>query len=295
MKKMSQGVTIDISARITGYEKSLEQLRSALTKLNPGSEIAKSITKALEVAEGKVKDLSKNLTPKVSSDSQLDRLTDKVNGAGDAIQRVANLMQNITSDDVNFDSFGDSIEEVNRQVQTLQKVLDETFAKGFKDFINDTDEIKQAFEELQIETKDKGKDDIFSALAEKAKEAKKETETATKVLEQAQKKLSSEEGKLANLKANPLNDKQKLTEDLKQITAEYTNAIFSIQKQVAAGLASSDLGFNQKTQDDILGKFMGGLTPQNLKERLDNLKQQVMENLQSAGKSIKVTDLTQIL
>ena len=35
--KMAQGISFDLKARVTGYESSLEQLKRAFDKIDPGS------------------------------------------------------------------------------------------------------------------------------------------------------------------------------------------------------------------------------------------------------------------
>ena len=64
---MNQGIVIDIGARIVGYEDSLKKLKEALNNIDINSKIGKTISKEIEQAEQAVKNLNKNLTPKVTS------------------------------------------------------------------------------------------------------------------------------------------------------------------------------------------------------------------------------------
>ena len=74
---MAQGITFDVTARVKGYEDSVARLRKLLDSLDPGSGLAKSIKKGLESAEKQIANLSKDLTPKVTNENQLDKLTTK--------------------------------------------------------------------------------------------------------------------------------------------------------------------------------------------------------------------------
>ena len=49
------GININVTATISGYEASLQKFRDALKKINPGADVGKSITAALNDAEKKVK------------------------------------------------------------------------------------------------------------------------------------------------------------------------------------------------------------------------------------------------
>jgi len=68
-------------------------MRAEFAKLDPGSTMGKSISKALQNADAQVRNLSKNMFPKASSDSQIDAIVNKVNTAGESIREVAKLMQ----------------------------------------------------------------------------------------------------------------------------------------------------------------------------------------------------------
>ena len=116
---MAQGITFDINARVTGYEASLEQMKRAFSKLDPGSEIGQKLGKAIKAVDDQMKGLQKNLSPRATSHTQLDGIVEKVNKVGDSILNVAALMQTITSSDLNFDQFGDEIQKLRQQIGAL--------------------------------------------------------------------------------------------------------------------------------------------------------------------------------
>ena len=66
-------ITVDIEARVKGYQEAIDKMRAEFAKLDPGSQMGKSIGRALTQAESQVKNLSKNMFPKASSDSQIDQ------------------------------------------------------------------------------------------------------------------------------------------------------------------------------------------------------------------------------
>ena len=93
--KVMANIVIDISARVKGYEQSIKQLQAALDKVDPGSVMAKSISRALEKAKIEVENLSKNMTPKASNDNQIDNIIRKTNHAGESIQNVIEMMNKL--------------------------------------------------------------------------------------------------------------------------------------------------------------------------------------------------------
>ena len=290
---MARGITVDISARITGYEQSLQQLRNALAKLNPGSEIAKSITKALDVAENKVRDLSKNLTPKVSNDSQLDRLTDKVNTAGEAILHTSDLLKKVSKEDVNFSSFGDGIDKLTQQINTLQDQLENKLSIGLQHAIANSAELQDVFKRLDLNITGMEPGQIFEALAKKAEEAAKTTEQASQQVIKAQQDLAKKESSLNAIKNNPLFDKGNLENELQQIVTRYNDTFNKIKEQISAGLGK--LNIDKGVQEDFLAVFTGGLTRNNLSEHIQTLKNSVKAELQKMGTSMGDNDIFKAL
>lgn len=284
---MARGVTIDIAARISGYEQSLNQLRVAIQKLDPGSALAKSLNKGLATAESQVKSLGKNLNPKFTSDAQLDKFIDKFNGVGDVIDSIRMKMQDITSSDLNFDTANESIRGLVQQLNELQNELTGNINKGFKDAINNSEELTKAFSELDIDIKDKNPGEIFEALAKKAEESQVRVEAATKNLTKAQENLTRKQTTLSKAENSPINNKEVLQNELQELTASYTKAMETIKADVTASLTNM-LGADNPQLDKIATAFLGGLTSDNLKDRLKELKDKLQTEL---GKGISAKEI----
>ena len=284
---MAKGVTIDIAARISGYEQSLAQLRAAIQKLDPGSALARSLNKGLAAAESQVKSLGKNLNPKFTSDAQLDKFIDKFNGVGDVIENIRAKMQDITSTDLNFDTANESIKGLVQQLNELQNELTGNINKGFKDAINNSEELTDAFSKLNIDVKDKNPGEVFEALAKKAEESKVRVEVAARDLNKAQENLTRKQNALSKAENSPINNKEALQNELQELTASYTEAMETIKADVTAGLTNM-LGANNPQLDKIATAFLGGLTPDNLKDRLKELKDKLQTEL---GKGISAKEI----
>ena len=60
-------IVMDIRAQVSGYEQSLRKLQAEFAKVDPGSQIGKSLARAIQNAENQLKALNKNL---ISNNSQ---------------------------------------------------------------------------------------------------------------------------------------------------------------------------------------------------------------------------------
>lgn len=282
---MAQGITFDLKARVTGYESSLEQLKRAFDKIDPGSEIGKKLSKAIQDAENKLKGLNKNLNPKATNDNQIDSIIEKTNAAAEAIQNVAKLMQNVSGSDVDFSSFNNGIKELVQQLNGLQEELEGKISGGLKTLISDSNDLSEALKDLGINVEDKDRGQIFTELQDKAEEAAEKTKIAVEELQKAQNDLSKEQIKLTNLESNPLNNRDAIKKDLSNLTSEYIKAIEEIKNQVGNNLTSLLNGDSGKAEE-IMNAFMNGLTPETLSAHLKTLKDTLQSELKN-GMSAK--------
>ena len=271
-------ITVDIQAKVVGYEASLKAMKDAFSKIDPGSEIGKSLEKAIKYAEGQLKNLNKNLTPKASSDTQIDSIIEKTNRAGEAIQEVSALMQKVTFGDIDFSSFENSIGKLMGTLSDLESELDARVSKRLRETITNSTELTESFSKLNIDVKDKSAGEIFEIVSEKAKKAAEDTEAARVKLETAQKDLNSQQEKLDKLESNPIYNKDSLKQDLQNISVEYTKTFDEIKTKIQEGLRDL-LGSDNVQANKLMENFTNGLSPQTLKDHLMQLKNELQKEL----------------
>ena len=134
---MNQGIVIDIGARIVGYEDSLKKLKEALNNIDINSKIGKTISKEIEQAEQAVKNLNKNLTPKVTSNSQLDNLIEKYNSVGDLIETIGQKIQKVNLGDLDFKN-NTGIQNLTSQLQELEQQLSGKINSSMQELISNS-------------------------------------------------------------------------------------------------------------------------------------------------------------
>lgn len=284
-------IVMDIRAQVSGYEQSLKKLQAEFAKVDPGSQIGKSLAKAIQDAENQLKGLNKNLTPRVSSDTQIDNTIQKVNNLGEAVQRISGLMRQVTTSDINFDAADSSIAGLVQQLQQLQAQLEETVTINFRDTISNTDSLNDAFKKLKIDITGKTRAEIFDELTKKSGEAAKAVLQAQKAAEQAKTALTNSQNSLALAENNPLLNKDVLIANFNQVGEEYKNLIANLQNELREGLKSlSDI--NDTDREKIIAAFTGGLTQDNLKEHLEQLRESIQQQLKTTMNS---TDLFKMI
>lgn len=193
-------ITVDVQAKVVGYEASIKALQAALAKVNPGSDIGKKISAALTQAQKQVQDLSRNMFPKASSDNQIDAIVEKVNRAGIAIQNVSNLMQGLTIGDLNFGTLSSDITSVINQISALESQIDNTFNQGIREAVGNSAQLKAIFQDLGVDIAGLTVEGGTAALSKGLADAGAAAAAAQANFEQASAEVDKLQASLANVK-----------------------------------------------------------------------------------------------
>ena len=200
-----QGIVVDISARITGYEESIKQLRAALAQIDPGTELAKSVTKGLQQAESEVRRLGKNLTPRFTSDAQLLKFEDKVNGISTSLGHLGERLHQVTSEDLNPAAVR-GLQELEAKIQDVTNRLNTEYESAFKQAITNSSTLTDALSKVGIDINTKGSTEIFDALAEKIQEANQRLKDFSKEYEKAIKAQNGANSRIQSLQSTVFGD-----------------------------------------------------------------------------------------
>ena len=193
-------IVVDIKAQITGYKEQIENIKNELKKVDPGSQIGKSLNKTLEQADQKLAKLSRNAEQRITSQGQLDRLFDQLHNVSDLMRSLGQGMQSVGLNDVLLTSS----EQAKQLGQELKAVQDEMKTKGtnFFEELTKTNpkELQAVFDQLKLDPKKTGIDEFVSALDNAVNEAKQKFKDLTQAQEQARAEAENAT-KIANLRA----------------------------------------------------------------------------------------------
>ena len=281
-------VTIDVSARIVGYQDSLKQLQSALSKIDPGTEIGKSLTKAFTNASQQVKELSKNMFPKASNELQIDKILGDVDRVGMALDNVRSMFSGVSLQDLKLNGLTSEISSAIREINTLQSSVTNTMNTGIRDAVSNSTELKSIFTSLGQDITKLTPESGRIALADGLAAAREEAEAAQQVLQKATDKVTSLQDKLNDKKAgSPFNPEtfnlKDFTEQLKQTTPDRIfdkDAFSQLRDSMMEAIDSRKLSDDIKSslKQSFQSAFEGindGTTVSQFRQTLDNLYQQL--------------------
>lgn len=272
---MAASITMDIQAKIVGYQEAIAKMKAEFAKVDPGSDIGKKLAKAISSAETQLKGLEKNMFPKVSSDTQIDAVIDKVNRVGEALLSVNQLMQQVGAGDLNLDALGGDIQNFRTQIAALQQDLENKLGQGLLEAVKGSEELRAIFKDILGVDVDTAKgSDLFKAIEKGALSAAKATEQAKKALDEAQNKLNENEAAKQKINEGPFGSiasKQQLQDQIRSFQQDY-NAVFAEMKDKVSGNLTKVLKDNTNVnQEELLNNFFQGLTPENIRDRLNKM------------------------
>lgn len=276
---MSQGIVIDVQAQVTGYQASLKQLEQALQHIDAGSAIGKQLTSAFDEANKQVKALGRNLSQRATSEGQIDAIVEKANRAGIAVQKVAELMQQVTVDNVDFSPIQAELDNLSNSLVQLSGELESSLFNGINNAVTGSKDLADAFERIGVKTEDiKTSGQFFEAIQQKANEAAKAVETTGEALEKANARVAEQQERLTSLQNDPLVKRDDVKDQLRNLVDQYQAPLQKLGESLRANLTSLLQG-NSADAEKMAAVFLNGLTPETLKDHIVALKDSVQNFL----------------
>ena len=277
---MGQGITIDVQAKIVGYEAGIKQMQQALQKIDPGSELSQKITKALASAQKEVQSLGKNMFPKASTDAQVDAVVEKVNRIGSALQNVSAMFQGLTMGDLNFNALGSEFQNIQSSINSLSSSMDNKLNQGLVDAVSNSNQLKSIFTELGTDMSKATADSLFEDLAKGAKQAAEEATKAETAYKNATEAVNKKNKALIDAQNSPIGTEAKqasIKAEVDNLTRQYNDVMSSLRNQMSEGLMSKLQG-SSLDPAVFLDNFFAGLTPETIGNKINALFESLSKN-----------------
>ena len=178
----SQGIVVSIQAKIEGWQAQIKEIQNAMKNLKFGSDLSKNLQKELSQVESLVNNLGKNISQRLTSDSQITSFTDKMKSVEEMFNNIGRSMSNVKFEDLNVEYITNNFKELLTQIEQAKTELSQGFESSFKEAIQGSERLQNLFSRLKIDPKNMNVDELKTALAST-------TETLTKELAEANKEL----------------------------------------------------------------------------------------------------------
>ena len=273
-------ITVDIQAKVVGYEASVKAFQAALAKVDPGSDIGKKLTSALTQAQKQIQDLAKNMFPKASSDQQIDAIVERVNRAGEALQNVATIFQSVDIKDLNIGALGAEFSNLQKEIQSITNTITSNLNTELVNAVENSNELKAVFESIGTDLSQATAVSLFEDLNNGAKDVTESLEKAQKEYDQFKSKIQKTQAELTQLEASPISNAEKaanLNTELKAIGNDYKKAFEDLRTTMSNNMEAAFKGKDVNSKK-LLDTFFKDLTPDNIRQRIEDLFKELVSS-----------------
>lgn len=302
-----QQATLDISARITGYQASLQQMRKAIDQIDPGSVMGKSLQKMFKQAQDYINQLAKKPIVNVSSDSQISKLNTSLQHASSLINNIAQGFSTLSIGDMNVNALDEATKELKAMQSQLEKNK-ETIEKELtlEKIAGEATGLNQIFNKIGQKVDDLSASQGLKILQDRLEESRTAGEALTKQLEQAKQRVKqlkaqpvkgffgkevnsktrSDVLETVNIEKNPINNINFNTQAFSK------EAIENLKKTLQANLANAPDAMKSAFSKFFDESFNKGITNLNLQSTIKEFVGKISEQLNSVqGADVKMPDI----
>ena len=186
---MSQGITVSIQAKIEGWQDQIKQIQNAMKNIKPGTEISKGLAKDLDQVNKMVENLGKNMTQRLTSDSQITSFIDRMMEVERVFDRIGNTMQGISFGDINPDYIANNFKDLLSTLDKANDALGTGMQTSFQNAISGSKELQKEFAKMKLDPKDMNIDQIREALSARGESLAKEMQQAQAETDKLKKKM----------------------------------------------------------------------------------------------------------
>ena len=141
-------ITVDILAKVKGWQEELARLKSAAAKVDIGSDFGKSLQKAISDLDSRVSSMARNVTKQLTSESGIDSFTDKVNNIDLAFKGLGEHLSNVTFDNLDPTYVTNELKALNDELTKTSAALDEAKQLDFSASVSSFHDLNTALTRL---------------------------------------------------------------------------------------------------------------------------------------------------
>ena len=139
-------IVINIETKIQGYQAEIEKIKQSLAKIGTNAQIGKNITRELAAVEKQVDALSKRMTQRISSDSQLAKLGDSLQSVEERFVHIGEQVQQISFRDLDTGYVTSQLQNLVSAAEAAEQQLRITLDTGFQNIVNRNPNFKNLVE-----------------------------------------------------------------------------------------------------------------------------------------------------
>lgn len=289
-------VTIDIKAQISNLKEVLAQMQKEVEKLDVGSALGKSLKREISDAQKQLDALGQNTNVRISSDSGIDTLTNKLINVGTKVKDIGADMQKVKFDDFSAEALENSIKDLREQWKDTKQQFEEKMQLGLQEELQKAPELSKYLEKIGVDIQNIDKESALAALDENLTQAQEASKNAAVHLEEVKQQYQDIKKQVADMSSD-----DSFYSRIKDSLASLSNTDFTVNtvmnpqalKTLIDDWEKQIDGLNQYTDDqkqhfkDIINDYfnpVGGFAdPKDITRTIQLFKEQFGEIFEAIG------------
>ena len=254
---MQHGITVDVEARIVGYEGQIQEIRAALKQIGEDSDIGKGLVKSLMTAEKAVNQFGSNLNKRVTSNQGLEKIYSQAENIDQMFLKMGQTLSNVKWSDLTTD-LDVAISAIQKQIAALSQAYTTDIKNGLKNTIKQSGDLSKVFSELKLDPEKMDLSEIDDKLTQAIDNSKQKVIELQQEYDALSEKANAAMTKVANIKNLPAikNTSVGLTQDVKNMFSQV------------------DFSFNKKPLQEYIRTFQSEF------KQLENVSTEAKNNIQ---------------
>lgn len=273
-------VVIPIKAQVEGFQSELDKIRKAISTIDAGAPIGKTLNKALDAVEKRVTALGRNVNQRITSESQLTRLKDELLGINEMFMEISGTLRQVGWDDL-AGGLGSQIREAQAELENLRNELTSNVTSAIQEAVAQSADLSAAFKELKIDP-NKNAGEILSDLSAGATRLAGEATKAQAALLDLNQQLDAAQARKDSLSGIGIFNEKEFKKQLPDPGMH--ESIFDVYKieEFATQFRNWAQSFEQNSKEaaqaaELVRRELTTMTPENVLSKLSLISQKMNE------------------
>ena len=199
----AQSIKIPVELELRQLQGSIETLKKALDKIDPGSKVYDKLSKALDKVEQKYNSLENASKRTFKSTTEINKFEQSFEKVANSIDDLASDFKRIKFEDLTSDIFSqddvDRIQKASTKIKNVQNEISSLKVEKLKELANSSIEIQQIFDDLKIDPDVSGFEDSLNKIKKNVTELKRSITSLEKKRDTKQQKETELDTKITGI------------------------------------------------------------------------------------------------
>ena len=282
-------ITVDILAKIKGWQEELAKLKAAAAKVDLGSSFGKDLTRVMKSLETQIDSMGKNMSQRLTSDSGIDSFVTKLDNVDQRFKSIGESLTTVTFDQLDPSYVTEELKDLNTQLENAKIALESANKASFNNVVGSVSSVRIALTRMGEDITKISMDEAISKLTTGIADLDTKINQATEDLRSMRAQRDQLLNEQKTLNSSPLFNITDMAQKVSEIIGSQSD--YAIQKvntqrindyiaELKSTLTAAGVEISEETSaiNEAFNQLAGSKTAGEIRTNLINLRRVVKEN-----------------